>query len=144
MNEHRISMINDNKFIRPTTFTTVVNNTRGPKSERPHCRASLSDFGPSQYFVCFAYFVASFRYAMRSARSLGFFSPANTIFVPGMYFFGFSRYSKRVSSFHVIPAKTSNLLIIEIKTNDVRLHNHLIYYRTDNLFIWHTFRFISF
>eukprot|EP00982_Pelagococcus_subviridis_P004649 29281-Pelagococcus_subviridis.AAC.7 len=37
------------------------------------------------------HFVASLRYAMRSARSCGFFSPANTIFVPGMYFFGFKR-----------------------------------------------------
>jgi hypothetical protein len=29
--------------------------------------------------------VAFFRYAMRSARSCGFFSPGNTILVPGMY-----------------------------------------------------------
>lgn len=42
---------------------------------------------------------------MRSPRSLGFLRPANTIFVPGMYFLGFSRYSKRVSFPHVIPAK---------------------------------------
>ncbi|CAH0694604.1 unnamed protein product [Spodoptera exigua] len=40
---------------------------------------------------------------MRSARSLGFFKPANTILVPGMYFLGFSKYSKRVSSPHEIP-----------------------------------------
>lgn len=32
-------------------------------------------------------------YVMRSLRSLGFFRPPNAIFVPGMYFFGFSRYS---------------------------------------------------
>jgi hypothetical protein len=31
------------------------------------------------------YAVASFRYAMRSARSCGFFSPGKTILVPGMY-----------------------------------------------------------
>merc|ERR1719330_1897682 len=30
---------------------------------------------------------------MRSARSLSFLMPANTIFVPGMYFFGLTRYS---------------------------------------------------
>lgn len=40
---------------------------------------------------------------MRSARSPGFLRPAKTILVPGIYFFGFSRYSKSVSSFHVIP-----------------------------------------
>ena len=32
-----------------------------------------------------AYAVACFRYAMRLARSSGFFKPANTILVPGMY-----------------------------------------------------------
>lgn len=31
------------------------------------------------------YAVDAFRYAMRSARSCGFFSPGKTIFVPGMY-----------------------------------------------------------
>lgn len=30
---------------------------------------------------------------IRSLRSLGFFNPPNAIFVPGMYFLGFSRYS---------------------------------------------------
>merc|ERR1719464_1793060 len=30
---------------------------------------------------------------IRSARSLSFLIPANTIFVPGMYFFGLTRYS---------------------------------------------------
>ena len=30
---------------------------------------------------------------IRSFRSLAFFKPPNAIFVPGMYFFGFSRYS---------------------------------------------------
>ena len=29
--------------------------------------------------------VDSFKYEMRSARSFGFFSPGNTILVPGMY-----------------------------------------------------------
>jgi hypothetical protein len=37
------------------------------------------------------YLVESLRYAMRSARSSGFFKPAKTIFVPGMYFFGFNK-----------------------------------------------------
>lgn len=48
---------------------------------------------------------------MRSPRSCGFFKPANTIFVPGMYFFGFSRYSKRVSLFQVIPVETYEYLV---------------------------------
>ena len=40
---------------------------------------------------------ASSRWVMRSFLSLAFFSPANAIFVPGMYFLGFSRYSNSVS-----------------------------------------------
>jgi hypothetical protein len=47
--------------------------------------------------------VASLRYAIRSALSCGFFRPANIIFVPGIYFLGASRYSNKVSSFHVMP-----------------------------------------
>ena len=38
-----------------------------------------------------AHAVASLRYAIRSLRSFFFFRPANTIFVPLMYFFGASR-----------------------------------------------------
>merc|ERR1719205_28232 len=34
-----------------------------------------------------------FMNSMRSARSLSFLMPAKTIFVPGMYFLGFTRYS---------------------------------------------------
>ena len=37
--------------------------------------------------------VAALRCAMRSARSWGFLRPAKTILVPGMYFFGFTKYS---------------------------------------------------
>lgn len=55
------------------------------------------------YFLSFFYLQACSRYAMRSARSWGFFRPANTIFVPGMYFFGFSKYVKSVSLFQVMP-----------------------------------------
>jgi hypothetical protein len=47
---------------------------------------------------------AELRYAMRSARSSGFFRPANTILVPGMYFFGSRRYAKRCWLSHTIPA----------------------------------------
>lgn len=63
---------------------------------------------------------------MMSFLSLSFFKPAKAILVPGIYyeidisinlgrnttqtsqrtFLGFSRYSKRVSSFHVIPLLT--------------------------------------
>lgn len=42
-------------------------------------------------------------YLMRSARSFSFFSPANTIFVPGMYFLGLSRYSNSVSRDQTTP-----------------------------------------
>ena len=37
------------------------------------------------------------------ALSCGFFRPANIILVPGIYFLGDNKYSKRVSSFHVMP-----------------------------------------
>ena len=40
---------------------------------------------------------------MRLLRSPFFLRPAKTILVPGMYFLGFWRYSKRVSSFQVMP-----------------------------------------
>lgn len=39
----------------------------------------------------FGYLVLSFKYAIKSALSCGFFKPAKTIFVPGMYFFGFNK-----------------------------------------------------
>lgn len=58
------------------------------------------------------YLVASFRQAIRSPRSLGFFRPAKIILVPGMNFLGFSRYSKSVSSLHVIPDRIQKLLVI--------------------------------
>ena len=38
------------------------------------------------------YAVASFKCVIRSFLSFAFLSPPNAIFVPGMYFFGFSRY----------------------------------------------------
>jgi len=41
----------------------------------------------------FFYFVSSRRKVIRSFRSLAFFNPPKAIFVPGMYFLGFSRYS---------------------------------------------------
>merc|ERR1719262_1978074 len=44
-----------------------------------------------------------FMYAMRSARSLSFFRPAKTILVPGMYFFGFTRYSNMCLSDQTMP-----------------------------------------
>lgn len=47
--------------------------------------------------------VAPLRKAIRSARSFALFRPGNTIFVPGMYFFGLIKYSPRVSSPHVMP-----------------------------------------
>jgi len=46
--------------------------------------------------------VDSLRKVIRSFLSFSFFNPPKAILVPGMYFLGFSRYSKRVSSFQVI------------------------------------------
>lgn len=53
----------------------------------------------------FYFEVASLRYAIKSTLSDFFLIPAKIIFVPGMYFFGFSKYSIRVSSPQVIPGK---------------------------------------
>merc|ERR1712217_197705 len=44
-----------------------------------------------------------FIYSMRSARSFSFFIPAKTILVPGIYFFGLTRYSYMCLSDHMIP-----------------------------------------
>merc|ERR1712165_98408 len=41
---------------------------------------------------------------MRSARSLSFLIPANTIFVPGMYFLGLMRYSNMCLPDHTMAA----------------------------------------
>lgn len=51
----------------------------------------------------FYFAVATLRYAIKSALSPFFLIPAKIIFVPGIYFFGFSKYSIRVSSPQVIP-----------------------------------------
>lgn len=67
------------------------------------------DFGSKKLFAYEGsdffhdYLVATSRYAIKSARSLGFFKPAKTILVPGIYFLGSSKYSKSVSSDQVIP-----------------------------------------
>lgn len=53
----------------------------------------------------FYFAVATLRYAIKSALSPFFLIPAKIIFVPGIYFFGFSKYSIRVSSFQVIPKR---------------------------------------
>merc|ERR1740130_2134792 len=42
-------------------------------------------------------------YVMRSARSCAFLMPAKTILVPGMYFFGLTKYSNMCLSDHVMP-----------------------------------------
>merc|ERR1712083_321601 len=41
--------------------------------------------------------------AIRSARSFSFLIPAKTILVPGMYFFGFTKYSNMCLSDHTMP-----------------------------------------
>lgn len=53
----------------------------------------------------FYFAVACLRYAIKSALSAFFLIPAKIIFVPGIYFFGFSKYSIRVSSPQVIPGE---------------------------------------
>lgn len=51
-------------------------------------------------------FVSCLKYSMTSARSCGFLKPANAIFVPGMYFFGFSKYcNERISQQGRVPAR---------------------------------------
>lgn len=61
------------------------------------------------FFALQHHFVSSLRYVIRLLRSTSFLSPAKAILVPGMYFLGFSRYSKRVSSLQVTPSeKRSN------------------------------------
>jgi len=48
------------------------------------------------------------RYAIRSARSDSFFTPPNifAVFVPGMNFLGFARYSNKFSFVHTISDNT--------------------------------------
>merc|ERR1712226_1058226 len=41
--------------------------------------------------------------AIKSARSLSFLMPANTILVPGIYFFGLIKYSNKCLSDQMIP-----------------------------------------
>merc|ERR1719333_419651 len=49
-----------------------------------------------------AYFI-SLIYSQMSARSFSFLMPAKTIFVPGIYFFGFTKYSYMCLSDQMIP-----------------------------------------
>merc|ERR1712039_789171 len=44
-----------------------------------------------------------FMYSMRSARSFSFLIPAKTIFVPGIYFFGLTKYSYMCLSDQIMP-----------------------------------------
>jgi hypothetical protein len=84
------------------------------------------------------YFVDSSRYAIKSARSCGFLMPAKTIFVPGMYFFGFSRYSNNVSLFQVIPTqeicKVHEESNIKIHTVHSKKLNITLFYKRSCLF----------
>lgn len=63
--------------------------------------------------------VAFFKYAIRSALSFCFLIPAKIIFVPGMYFLGFSKYSISVLSLQVTPKK--NPKTTEEKQQNARL-----------------------
>jgi len=63
----------------------------------------------------FYFEVASLRYAIKSALSDFFLIPAKIIFVPGIYFFGFSKYSIRVSSHQVIPREKEKNIVSSFK-----------------------------
>ena len=56
------------------------------------------------------------RYAITSARSCGFFMPAKDIFVPGMNFFGFSRYTSSTSGVQTTPDSALALLYAKPST----------------------------
>ena len=47
-------------------------------------------------------FLSMRTYVIRSFRSFSFFSPPKAIFVPGIYFFGFSRYSNYYSCYYIV------------------------------------------
>jgi len=49
------------------------------------------------------YFVWFLKKVIKSFLSFSFFKPPNAILVPGMYFFGFSRYSNKDFSFQTTP-----------------------------------------
>lgn len=61
--------------------------------------------------------VAFFKYAIRSALSFCFLIPAKIIFVPGMYFLGFSKYSISVLSFQVTPEKQTKKTTVNCKAS---------------------------
>lgn len=73
------------------TSTTAHGSSRNKNCDNSK-KATGSDLA-SLYFI-------SAMYAMRSARSFSFLMPAKTIFVPGMYFLGFSKYSNKCFSDH--------------------------------------------
>ena len=50
---------------------------------------------------------------------------ARTILVPGMYFFGFSRYSKRCSSPHTMPAATRHPASVQTSSRGADSGRHL-------------------
>lgn len=86
-------------------------NTRWHNDEIPIWHRSYANWNLfifldiSEAAVMFHEEVADFKYAIRSALSSFFLMPANIIFVPGMYFLGFSKYSIRVLSLQTIPGK---------------------------------------
>lgn len=50
-------------------------------------------------------------YVIRSFLSFSFFRPPNAILVPGMYFFGFSRYSNYATTLSVSTVKDGNMVL---------------------------------
>merc|ERR1712019_326907 len=77
----------------PTATLARVPNHDLPSRTRHHGRNAIKRKPQPHVFM----------YSMRSARSFSFLIPAKTIFVPGMYFFGLTRYSYMCLSDHTIP-----------------------------------------
>lgn len=70
----------------------TINSVLSSESERSRePSATTSPLALAERRRLHIYLVLSLRYAIKSARSSGFLRPAKTIFVPGMYFFGFNR-----------------------------------------------------
>ena len=88
--------------VHSTALLCQVNNLSNNS-----CAAMWASDATTSSHTNSVYFALS-RKAIRFCRSAFFFSPANIIFVPGMYFFGFSRYTSRVSALHTMPGKTRN------------------------------------
>lgn len=88
----------DSKVRHSTCKNRKFKNQSHHRHFHCHLLCKINKAADNFYFA-----VATLRYAIKSALSPFFLIPAKIIFVPGIYFFGFSKYSIRVSSPQVIP-----------------------------------------